>query len=258
VIGIKKGEAPAGLVRDGEVHTAELRIAYESNEDLYRTKEMPLRESIYRAVKAELEARQHGKCCYCEVVFDDHKPHADTCVEHWRPKLSSRQEQGATRIRPGYYWLAYNWDNLLVSCSFCNRKKNDLFPLANPARRALHHGMPIEDEEPAILKPDGKEDVRLHITFYNEVPVGITDLGRETIKVLELDSLAHGLRKKHFAAITEAVDLCRRKANSVDQVDIYNVANARRFLADAARPEAKYSAMVVAYLDANPLPEGPA
>ena len=255
MIAIIKGEAPADFVRAGEEHFKELCAAYETNPGLYLTEKMPLREQIYRSVKAEIEARQHGKCCYCEIVFDDHKPHADTCVEHWRPKLSSRQENRAKRIKPGYYWLAYDWDNLLVSCTFCNRKKNDLFPLSNPSARALHHGMSVEDEKPNILKPDGNVDLKKHITFRDDTPEGKTDPGRETIKVLGLDGTAHPLRKRHFAAIAEASDLCKKKGDSIDPVDRYNVEAARTFIEYASRPEAKYSAMVAAYLEKYPLLE---
>lgn len=205
MIAIHKGTAPRDLVRAGEEHAKELCAAYEADPEPFQSgKKMGIRKSIYasRAVKAELEACHHGKCCYCEMRFDDHRPYAYSYVEHWRPKRSSRQEPDEESIWPGYYWLAYSWDNLLLSCAFCNCvNKRDLFPLEDPAARARHHGMRIEDETPAILKPDGDEDPRDHITFDMEVPKGITPLGCKTIEVLGLASEAHGPRLTYLDMI---------------------------------------------------------
>lgn len=65
----------------------------------------------YTDVRDALDKIYHGKCAYCETF--DPSPH----VEHYRPK------------RGGYYWLAYSWDNLIISCSKCNTTKGDKFPL---------------------------------------------------------------------------------------------------------------------------------
>jgi hypothetical protein len=86
----------------------------------------------------------HGKCAYCEVREVRSAYHA----EHFRPKGMVRyQSMDAKRLRkamteshagvqvehPGYFWLAYDWKNLLPSCAFCNTfagKKNQ-FPTIN-------------------------------------------------------------------------------------------------------------------------------
>jgi hypothetical protein len=219
---------------------------------------MDVRTYIYAsdAVKAELEACHHGKCCYCETLIP--KPYALSYVEHWRPKSSSRQGLNEERIWPGYYWLAYKWDNLLLSCFFCNLSKSDLFPLDDPAARARHHGMRLEDEAPAVLKPDGDKDPADHITFHAEVPVGLTPLGRKTIEVLRLDSPAHELRLSRLAEIRKARDIFINLMGSVDPVARQLAETCRGFVEQAVRPEMPYSAMVVAYLQTNPLPDAPA
>lgn len=63
-------------------------------------------------IKAALNNIYHGKCAFCETKSESMH------VEHFRPK------------RGGYYWLAYSWDNLLLSCPTCNTNKSDVFPLA--------------------------------------------------------------------------------------------------------------------------------
>ncbi len=80
---------------------------------------------------------QHDKCAFCEskvsaIAYGD--------VEHFRPKAGYQQSHDDDLQRPGYYWLAYEWSNLFFSCSICNQQgKRNVFPLANPRRRATCH-----------------------------------------------------------------------------------------------------------------------
>ena len=74
----------------------------------------------WKPAKEQLLAETRDKCAYCEasisvVAFGD--------VEHYRPKSV-------------YWWLAYCYDNYLVSCQICNQRfKKDLFPIQD--RRML-------------------------------------------------------------------------------------------------------------------------
>lgn len=84
----------------------------------------------------------HDKCAYCETRETRAPYHA----EHFRPKGlitikidgKKRQqtgtavdENGNTIKHPGYFWLAYNWVNLLPSCNYCNtaQGKKNQFPV---------------------------------------------------------------------------------------------------------------------------------
>jgi hypothetical protein len=91
----------------------------------------------------------HGKCAYCETHLGGARQPGD--AEHFRPKggVNYRQLDAgsaacipalaedetvtpATTIQhPGYFWLAYNWKNLLPACNFCNRAagKRNQFPI---------------------------------------------------------------------------------------------------------------------------------
>jgi hypothetical protein len=53
----------------------------------------------------------YNKCAYCEKY--EFKPD----VEHFRPKKGVTNPNGN---KHGYYWLCYNWSNLLPACSNCN------------------------------------------------------------------------------------------------------------------------------------------
>jgi uncharacterized protein (TIGR02646 family) len=63
------------------------------------------------------------KCAYCESKFG-----AVTSgdIEHFRPKASILS--GKDELKPGYYWLAGDWENLLISCPHCNRVRNHEVP----------------------------------------------------------------------------------------------------------------------------------
>jgi uncharacterized protein (TIGR02646 family) len=243
VITIHKGAPPPGFLQTGDDHARELRAAYDADPEAYRTggKKMVLREAIYQSVAPELYDYQHGKCCYCEAPLD-----ANYEVEHWRPKS-------------GYYWLAYGWDNLLLSCSFCNKTKSNQFPLEDEAMRALNHLVALDDERPAILKPDGDIDPSSHIKFHGDRPEALNKsaLGAKTIEVLGLDSPKHKgrTRRLHKLELEHAAYVLN--FTSVDPEKRLLAEAARRLMEEAVLPGRPYSAMAAAYLEANPLPERP-
>jgi uncharacterized protein (TIGR02646 family) len=114
-------------------------------------------------VKKALEKLFHDKCAYCETNIT---ASSDWDVEHYRPKGRVAERADHT----GYYWLAYEWTNLLPSCSHCNQRrkdqplfddpttgpaagKGDQFPLRDETTRAM---LPTDDlslEEPLLLDP---------------------------------------------------------------------------------------------------------
>ncbi len=209
---------------------------------LSRKRKMKFKEHIYQSVKPELTDCHRGKCCYCEARFKNHKPLVYSAVEHWRPKAT-------------YYWLVYSWDNLLLSCIFCNTTKRNEFPLANPHMRAIHHGMHLEDETPEIIKPDADEDPRVHIRFCEDRPEGITDLGWKTIEVLGLDSPEHSSRSDYLTELRKKRRLWIDLMDSDNPSARLHAEEARRFVEDSPHPDRPYSAMAAAFLEANPLPQ---
>ena len=62
-------------------------------------------------VEDQLALSYLNKCGYCERICK-----AD--IEHYRPK---KKVDGITN-HDGYYWLCYEWTNLLPSCVTCNRE----------------------------------------------------------------------------------------------------------------------------------------
>lgn len=148
-----------------------------------------------------LEKVFHGKCAYCESrasVTDN------PAAEHYRPKRSptERDPAGAVvvvkiqgKAHPGYYWLAYEWRNLLPACSQCNSNgKGNFFP-ARKQLVALHD--PTRDdppdldalEEPLLLHPYF-DDPPKHLSFGEKGVVGAVngdDRGVASIRDYRLD-----------------------------------------------------------------------
>ena len=151
------------------------------------------------AVKEALIQLFKGKCAYCESKFL-HVYSGD--VEHFRPKGKIEE---AEPQKPGYYWLAADWDNLYLSCRNCNQTlkhevygstgkitqgKLNQFPLTNPARyvrRHNHHiGISSEDQHRLLIDPC-KDMPEQHLEFINEgVIKGIDDRGKTSINVYAL------------------------------------------------------------------------
>jgi uncharacterized protein (TIGR02646 family) len=194
-----------------------------------------------RDLSRELDRIFSTKCAYCETNFGAVMPKD---VEHFRPKSEVTTETGA--LIPGYYWLAADWDNLLVSCGDCNRGrildvvgqpkpvkrgKSTQFPLANEAARVRNPGPEIGNEEPARLLIDPcREEPADHLTFDEEGFVypkpdaaGIPSLkGEASIYVYAL----------------ERSELVQRRKAAINQL-IFDVRQLKKAVARAGRAQAK-------------------
>lgn len=70
-------------------------------------------------VRRSIEKLTNNRCAYCGT-----KDARNTVqIEHFRPKQELITDR-ETSIKPGYYWLAAEWGNLLPACQYCNISKN--------------------------------------------------------------------------------------------------------------------------------------
>jgi uncharacterized protein (TIGR02646 family) len=154
-------------------------------------------DSIYAhaEVRAALERLFHSKCAYCESSLAN----CEWDVDHFRPK--GRVAEAVEH--DGYYWLAYDWDNLYPACCFCNQRrrekrlwgsatppqaggKADAFPLTAGSPRAHDHTSEIEREEPLLLDPC-RDDPEQHLDFEEHGQIrGTTPRGEATQAILFL------------------------------------------------------------------------
>jgi hypothetical protein len=161
-----------------------------------------LSEQYYKDAMPCLLELFHGKCAYCETVISSNQP-GD--VEHYRPKGRIRDADGKIlRVRlndadsehPGYWWLAYDWCNLLPSCIDCNRRrwhgdaslgKADVFVVRG--NRAVLPQDDISLENPLLLDPSKPGfDPQRHFEFDPSGTIKpLTDEARHSCELLGLN-----------------------------------------------------------------------
>jgi|SRR5690554_28720 len=136
----------------------------------------------------------YGKCAYCERYYK-------LDVEHYRPKGEIRDLDNSLISNSGYYWLCYEWSNLIPSCITCNREggKNSKFPYINGGVR---QSAPLFDangtlnksscniksqnllnERPALLHPETDQNFLNYFSFKVDSDLnGITIQGIDPIQ----------------------------------------------------------------------------
>jgi len=77
----------------------------------------------YDDVKKKLSSIYYDKCAFCEQRIEQ------SHVEHYRPKKG--KNKGTGQHHDGYHWLAFSWDNLLLSCPDCNTNKGTHFDITD-------------------------------------------------------------------------------------------------------------------------------
>jgi len=147
----------------------------------------------------------HDKCAYCE---GNHASGYPAHVEHYRPKLMVTEERQAID-HPGYFWLAYEWENLLLSCAHCNSNHSSI----KDGEKVSHYGKlnefriqgqrvsepsadpsqwqkELKAEQPLLLNSYDDEEPNLHIGFSKDGTVyAKTGKGKETVDVCDLNRI---------------------------------------------------------------------
>ena len=203
MIRIKKPIKPPAIFQTkGEKAIKELGEQYDANSDAYKGWTFDSRIYGATSVKTALRKAQHDKCAFCESKVT-HIAYGD--VEHFRPKAGYRQHLRAPLAQPGYYWLAYDWSNLLFSCQICNqRHKRNYFPLVDAKKRARSHHDDVTEEQPLFIHP-AEEDPHEFLEFNEEYlrPIGGNKRGEVTIEVLGLNRELIAERRRDVLAVLQ-------------------------------------------------------
>jgi uncharacterized protein (TIGR02646 family) len=249
----KPNPAPAILLNRGKTTTEANNAAFDADPDAYRNGGLRFRfdNTLYgaKSVKNALIKAQHGKCAFCESKIT-HIDFGD--VEHFRPKGGTRQSDAEPMALPGYYWLAYVWENLFLACSLCNQRfKKNFFPLADPAKRAQSHRDDVGAEAALFIDPaqDAPEEC---IGFREEIAFPINDdpRGRATIEALGLNRPELSERRfDHHRMLATIRNLLRLLPPESD-----DALDARAVLDAAVRDDAQYASMARHLLGAGRQP----
>lgn len=253
MIRIKKRSGPPILTKPqnrGRRETEQLKAAYNAGE-----REFKFHSRIYgsKSVKKALIKAQHGKCCFCESKVV-HVAYGD--VEHFRPKGGWVQQEGEPLVQPGYYWLAYDWNNLFFACQICNqRHKKNHFPLATARTRARSHHDDLSREDPLFADPQA-EDPQEFIGFREEVAFAIdgNPRGKAMIEYFGLDRPEIVERRdEHLARIrllkeTYLLFRQREQQGRLDEESRNSMLTILELFQSIAQPDAEYSSMMTAFL----------
>ena len=170
------------------------------------------------SVKKTLRHIYRDKCAYCECKVD---AGAFLQVDHFRPKRSVKEDDG----HGGYYWLAYEWSNLILCCPKCNGEKSTHFPVRGrrvaPPQTDLARTDRMQwradsknfiDEDPLLLHPEIDQPEE-HFEFLRDGTIcPKTERGRATVGICGLDRESLNIQRKN------RID--RFKSAIWDQVDI--------------------------------------
>ncbi|HEX8220057.1 MAG TPA: hypothetical protein VF914_12720 [Chloroflexia bacterium] len=249
----KPAEIPDVLLSRGKKLRASLCSQYTQHAAEYDSGErkFTFQTEVYghETVKKTLIAAQHSKCCFCES-----KTGLDGDVEHYRPKAGYRQSKDEPLLRPGYYWLAYDWNNLLLACPACNQRfKKNYFPLANPNARAKSHKDDVSTEEPLFINP-AERDPEQYIGFRYEISYPIDDnpLGTATIEALGLNrEVLNEKRRDRLGLLTALHDIVQHEAHDPSPTLQKVIDNAKALLEQAVGDSAEFAAMTRCAVKAN-------
>ncbi len=123
-------------------------------DEFKKTGAFTVNDNLYKRRKDDYFALYHNKCVYCESKFG---VDGFGQMDHFRPKNAVKDLDGkpvhiGKRQHPGYYWLAYDWQNLVPSCGVCNQSKDVFFPLLRNSRHSLTP-KGVANETPVLIHP---------------------------------------------------------------------------------------------------------
>lgn len=108
-----------------------VELAKEKMEEFFTSKNRsqkrynwPFNKEIDNQLKSHLHNEFHGKCGYCEIKIQS--PQLGT-IDRYRPNNGVRDKK--EYYQDLYWWLNFNWENLIYSCKECNQYKGNYFPL---------------------------------------------------------------------------------------------------------------------------------
>lgn len=250
MIRINKGPAPQELVDAARKLVEKQKSDFEGHEAEYLKDKSFIITAAYKSpvVRKTLTERQFNKCCFSEAKFSGDNSH----VEHFRPKAYVETTNPKGKLYPGYYWLAYEWSNLMlckgiINCSY----KRNFFPLIDEAKRNRTHKDNFVEE--SVLIDPSTEDPRNHIGFYKEEIRPRTERGRETIQLLGLrEATLAESRYTHYHTlwvVKTGVDGAIKKGIPLTDPHLQEQI---ALLRSAIQPDAVFSSMAIDFLSGWP------
>lgn len=232
MIHVDRSQVPEPPILSSPRAEEALRQAFEA---VSKGEEIETKPQIYGSseVRDALALLFLGKCGFCESPIDTV---VSPVVEHFRPKRGAMSLDG-TRHELHYFWLAYDWNNILTACPQCNRMKSMRFPVAGERAKVGAIGADLETEQPLLLDPcvDNPEE---HLVYLDSSEVvSLTERGRVTIEVLGLNRSALVMER---ASAMRMVDILMRSIEEAPDSEGDDLAT---MLEEQVQPEMPHAAI---------------
>lgn len=192
----KAKKKPSALISDKTIKWVERALQERKNHKA--------RNHIYgeETIRKLLRSIYSDKCGYCESHINP--SHSYMRIDHYRPKGRVRENSE----HPGYYWLVYEWSNLISCCEVCNMEKGDYFPLENEKDRLFQpqknmaewkaDSLSFCSEKPLFLHPEiSTPENHLKVSICGEIREKNGSIhGKESINICKLNRRGLILNRK--------------------------------------------------------------
>jgi|GEM_PF-4324276 len=212
-------EIPKVLIEDNENENGEKKRAIKHFESEGFP---PVEFKLYKeeSIKDALEQLFNEKCAYCESKIKHASPFH---IEHWRPKKKVTERKGHN----GYYWLASEWDNLLLACPTCNTQhKKTFFPIDVGSSYAIKSEDDYRTlEKPLLVNPCETDPEKIFTYTRHGMITSENISGKKSIEVYGLfRSRLVGIRKKRADNVLRELDNIKITIdNNAELISQYNV-----------------------------------
>lgn len=225
MLALNRPNKPANFDNDVSHEKSELEYSFMNNLSFEF-------EDIWGKYKKEFFLSQYRKCAFCEKKLNEYGD-----IEHYRPKgeihklSDDENDWGSVSItnhvkgrkterihNNGYWWLAYDWNNYLMSCRICNSPfKGNLFPIENEMNRQVFNAQ--NNEIPLLINPFENVNISEHLKYDNLGAISKyndSKIGFETIKT-------YGLYRESLRdSRSEKAEFVFRKLNSIEKTNDEN------------------------------------
>ena len=203
---------------------------------------------VWSKAKKALAEVSNDKCWYCECKEE----RSDLHVDHFRPKGRVTGEKDHS----GYWWLALDWRNFRLACTYCNCVREDSeidenggkgskFPIISPPARMLRPQDP--QDRTSLLDPVVRADVDKLTFTRNGLPQPVTqDNKTEDWKRVQDSIEVYHLRETRLKRAREALAIeieedVKVATDCLARGDLDSFATVSDRLVSRIRPDAKYT-----------------
>jgi len=133
-------------------------------------------------IKADVKSQFSDKCAYCESKISKELRGE---IDHFRPRNGAKDFKGFSEDH--YWWLAYEWGNLYLTCEDCGRFKQSWFPVDSQRAEPGTSYEQVIREKNLLIDPcnDWPDE---HLTFNKSgLAIAVTVKGDTTIQLLNLN-----------------------------------------------------------------------